>query len=87
MKRNKNLKELNFLRKKIDETKHLEESNIDKYLKILKEENKKIKTYSKLISLNEVKDWYKNKNGNIYHKSKQFFLLRSKNKISNESGS
>ena len=30
MKRNKNLKELNFLRKKIDETKHLEESNIDK---------------------------------------------------------
>ena len=75
MKRNKNLKKLNFLRKKIDETKHLEESNIDKYLKILKEENKKIKTYSKLISLNEVKDWYKNKNGNIYHKSKQFFSI------------
>ena len=46
MKRNKNLKELNFLRKKINETKHLEERDIDKCLKILKEENKKIKTYS-----------------------------------------
>ena len=85
MKRNKNLK-VKFLRKKIDETKHLEESNIDKYLKILKEENKKIKTYSKLISLNEVKDWYKNKNGNIYHKSKQFSIeeVRTKSAMNRE---
>ena len=68
--------ELNFLRKKIKETEHLEDQNIDKFIKILKTENKKIKTSSKLINLNDVKDWFKDKKGNIYHKSKQFFSIQ-----------
>lgn len=71
----KNYKSLNYLRKKIFETRHFENKDISKYLKILKHENKKIKTSSKLIKLNQVKDWHKDKNGNFYHKSKQFFSI------------
>ncbi len=72
---NKKLENLNLFKKMIKDNEHFEDKNVDKLLKILSNENKKIKTSSKLISLNQVRDWKKDRKGNIYHKSKQFFSI------------
>ena len=87
MKLEKNIKNLIKLRKIIFSTKHLENSNISHLIKLLKEENKKIKTVSKLIPLKQVRGWKEDKNGNIFHKSRQFFSIegvRTKNASSRE---
>lgn len=60
----------------IELTKEREPSDINKYLKILKKRNLNLKSKSKLINLNEVKNWKKDKNGNIFHASRQFFSIQ-----------
>lgn len=75
MMNNKKYKNLNLFRKMIKDNEHFEDQKVNKLLKILSSENKKIKTSSKLISLDQVRDWKKDRNGNIYHKSKQFFSI------------
>ena len=87
MKSEKNIKKLEEFRNIIESTKHLESTNVDKFVKLLSIENKKNKTSSILIPLNKVKDWNKDKNGNIFHKSRQFFSIegvRTKNASNRE---
>ena len=55
---------------------HLEETDISSILKWVKLRQKKVKTVSKLINLNQCKDWFLDKNNNLYHKSTQFFKVK-----------
>ena len=70
-----NLQKLEKFRENLIRLKHKEDTNV-KYLLNWRIKIKKNKFSSKLIKLKDVKGWYKNNNGNIYHKSNQFFLLR-----------
>ena len=62
---NKKFENLNLFKKMVKDNEHFEDKNVDKLLKILSNENKKIKTSSKLISLNQVRDWKKDRKGNF----------------------
>ena len=68
---------LNQLRKKINYSKNLENKNISKILLWLKKRKKIDKTIVKKIPLKNLKDWFIEKNGNVFHKSKQFFSIQS----------
>lgn len=68
--------ELNKLSKLIALTKEKEPSDIKKYLRILKMKSINLKLKSKLINLNEVKNWKVDKKGNIFHDSGQFFSIQ-----------
>jgi oxidase EvaA len=72
----KKISELKKLSKFIALTKKKEPSDIKKYLRILKARNINLKLKSKLINLNQVKNWKKDKNGNIFHESGQFFSIQ-----------
>mgnify|MGYP000927447025 CR=1 FL=1 len=67
---------LNQLRKKIISNKNLEKKNISTVLLWLKKRQNLDKTKVKVIPLKSLKDWKIKKNGNIYHKSKQFFSIQ-----------
>ena len=67
---------LNQLRKKINYSKNLENKNISKILLWLKKRKKIDKTIVKKIPLKNLKDWFIEKNGNVFHKSKQFFSIQ-----------
>ena len=67
---------LNQLRKKINYSKNLENKNISKILLWLKKRKKIDKTIVKKIPLKNLKDWFSEKNGNVFHKSKQFFSIQ-----------
>ena len=67
---------LNQLRKKIISSKKNENHDIKKVLIWLKKRVKADKTKVKKIAINDLKDWNVHSNGNIFHKSKQFFSLQ-----------
>tara|TARA_B100000161_G_C33532613_1_gene406837 strand:- start:314 stop:1021 length:708 start_codon:yes stop_codon:yes gene_type:complete len=72
----RNLKKLNSFKKEMKKYEHLEETDISSILKWVKVRQKKVKTVSKLINLNQCKDWFLDKNNNLYHKSTQFFKVK-----------
>jgi len=76
MKFEKNIEKLEEFRLKIEKLKSKENTEIENLLKWRENLIKKIKISSKLINFNEVKDWHSDSNGNIHHKSGQFFLLQ-----------
>ena len=73
MKFEKNIEKLEAFRLKIEKLKNKENTEIKNLLKWRENLIKKLKISSKLINFNEVKDWYSDPNGNIHHKSGQFF--------------
>ena len=72
----RNLKKLNSFKKEMKKYEHLEETDISSILKWVKARQKKVKTVSKLINLNQCKDWFLDKNNNLFHKSQQFFKVK-----------
>ena len=75
MKFEKNIKKLETFRLKVDNLKSKEDTKIENLLKWRENLIKKSKVSSKLINFNEVKGWHSDSNGNIHHKSGQFFSL------------
>lgn len=63
------------LRKKILISQKTENKNISSVLKWLKKRNKVNKMKAIKTSVNELKDWHFKKNGNLIHKSGQFFSV------------
>ena len=64
---------LKKLRDKIKISSEIEVQEISYVLKWLKLRNLKNKMKVKKININQVRDWSHDKNGNLFHKSKQFF--------------
>lgn len=62
-------------RKKIEFSKKIENKDISNILKWLNEKNKKNKMSVKKTNIKNLKDWFVKKNGNIFHKSSQFFSI------------
>ena len=81
MKLKKNINNLKKFREIIESTKHLEKINISNLIELLKKRNKSLKTKSKLIPLSKVKGWRSDNNGNIFHRSRQFFSIEGVRKI------
>ena len=67
---------LKILRKKIQSSSKIEVQEIDYVLKWLKRKNLKSKMKVKKVNVVELKDWYNDGKGNLFHKSKQFFEIR-----------
>jgi len=87
MKFDKNLKNLEEFRIKIEKGRSKEEKEINELLKWRENLLKKASVSSKLINFNEVKDWSRDDKGNVHHKSGQFFTLqgvRTKGAINRE---
>ena len=61
----RSLKKLNLFKKEMRKYEHLEDTEISSILKWVKERQKKVKTISKLINLNQCSDWYLDKNNNL----------------------
>ena len=76
MKFKRNLKKLNSFKKEMKKFEHLEDTDISSILRWVKARQKKVKTVSKLINLNQCKDWFLDKNNNLFHKSQQFFKVK-----------
>lgn len=72
----RSLNKLNSFKEEMKKYEHLEDTEISSILKWVKERQKKVKTVSKLINLNQCSDWYLDKNNNLYHKSQQFFKVK-----------
>lgn len=70
---NKYYKNLEKLRNKILISSKIESKKINHILKWLKSRNLQSKMKVKKINIKDLKDWHMDKNGNLYHKSKQFF--------------
>lgn len=68
-------KKLNILRKKIEISKVIESKDIKNILSWYKSRTILDKTIVKRVPISSLKDWTILKNGNIVHKSKQFFSL------------
>ena len=66
---------LSELRIEILRSQKIENKNISSILKWLKVRNKVNKMKVSKTSVNELKDWYFKKNGNLIHKSGQFFSV------------
>ena len=66
---------LNKFREKIKFSSLIEDQKISKTLKWLKEKNLKNKMKVQKIAISNLKDWFIKKNGNIFHKSSQFFTV------------
>ena len=67
--------ELNILRKKIDISKAIECTDIKNVLNWYKSRINLDKTIVKKVPISRLKDWSILKNGNIVHKSNQFFSI------------
>ena len=67
------------LRYEILKSQKIENDNIQSVLKWLKKRNKVNKMKVSKISVNKLKDWYQKKNGNLFHKSGQFFSVEGVN--------
>ena len=63
------------LRKKVLLSQNKENNNIDNILKWLRKRNKINKMRVRKIPVNQLKDWHIKKNGNLFHKSGQFFSV------------
>lgn len=72
----RNTKKLENFRKEMLKYSHLEDSNVTQILKWVKERQKKIKTISKIINLDQCSGWHFDKNKNLYHESNQFFKVK-----------
>ena len=72
----RNTKRFMAFKKEMEKYSHLEQSDIGPILNWVKDRQKKIKTTSKIINLSKCKDWYFDKNYNLYHKSQQFFKIK-----------
>tara|TARA_B100001027_G_scaffold74184_1_gene50669 strand:+ start:3509 stop:4216 length:708 start_codon:yes stop_codon:yes gene_type:complete len=72
----RSLNKLNSFKKEMKKYEHLEDTEILSILKWVKERQKRVKTVSKLINLNQCSDWHLDKNNNLYHKSQQFFKVK-----------
>ena len=72
----RNLKKLNSFKKEMKKYEHLEDTDVSSILKWVKARQKKVKTVSKLINLDQCKDWFLDKNNNLFHKSQQFFKVK-----------
>ena len=72
----RNLKKLSSFKKEMKKFEHLEQTDIKPILEWVKERQKKVKTVSKIINLNQCSDWFFDKNNNLYHKSHQFFKVK-----------
>ena len=62
-------------RRKIELSKNIENKDILKVVTWLKKRNKKSRMKAQKININNLKDWFVHKNGNISHKSSQFFSI------------
>ena len=67
------------LRKEIFRSQKIENKNISSILNWLKKRNKANKMKVSKTSVNRLKDWYLKKNGNLFHKSGQFFSVEGVN--------
>ena len=65
-----------LLRKKVRESEKIENKDIKKILSWFKKKVKEDKSQVKKVSINYLKDWKVYPNGNIFHKSKQFFSIQ-----------
>ena len=72
----RSLKRLNSFKNEMKKYEYLEETDISTILKWVKDRQKKFKTVSKLINLNQCSDWYFDRNNNLFHKSRQFFRVK-----------
>lgn len=72
----RNIKNLIKFRNELSLSKLKEKKEIESILKWRKKLQKDIKVVSKLINLNDCKDWFLDKKDNLYHKSGQFFKVR-----------
>ena len=63
------------LRKKISLSQNKENKNINNVLKWLRKRNKINKMRVSKIPVNVLKDWHTKENGNLFHKSGQFFSV------------
>lgn len=77
MKFKKNIKELIKFRYLVLKNQHKEKKSITSILSWRRKLLKKIKIKTKLININECKDWKVDKNKNIFHKSGQFFKVQA----------
>ena len=66
---------LKKFRQKIKISSSIEDQDISKTLKWLKKKNLENKMKVKKIPINQLKDWSTKNNGNIFHKSSQFFSI------------
>lgn len=66
---------IHILRKKVIYSQKIENQKIDYVLKWLRERNKVNKMKVKKVPIKELKDWSYKKNGNLFHKSGQFFSV------------
>tara|TARA_B100000780_G_C21097261_1_gene442601 strand:- start:878 stop:1579 length:702 start_codon:yes stop_codon:yes gene_type:complete len=66
---------LKKFRQKIKISSSIEDQDISKTLKWLKKKNLENKMKVKRIPINQLKDWSTKNNGNIFHKSSQFFSI------------
>ena len=73
---------IEILRKLISKSQKLENQETDYILKWLKRRNHVNKMKVKKVPVNQLNNWSNNKNGNIFHKSGQFFSVEGV-KISN----
>ena len=81
---------LSELRKEILRSQKIENKNIKSILKWLKKRDKVNNMKVSKTSVNELKDWYFKKNGNLFHKSGQFFSVEGvkvKNAVERETSS
>ncbi len=69
------MNKLDNFRRKIEISSKIENKDISQVLKWLKYRNTKNKMKVKKVSINSLNDWKAKKNGNIFHKSSQFFSL------------
>ena len=72
----RNIKKLIKFREEMKKYEHLEKKNIKEIVNWKNKLQKKVRTRSKIINLNECKSWYFDKNSNLNHVSGQFFKVK-----------
>jgi oxidase EvaA len=77
MKFKRNIKYLNKIRRDINSFKHKENKDIKPIIKWVKSLQRKIKTSSQIINIDECENWFFDKRKNLYHKSGQFFKIKA----------
>ena len=73
----KNIKKLIQFKKEMLKYSHIEKTSIKPIVNWKNKLQKKVKTTSKIINLNECKSWYFDKNMNLNHQSGQFFKIKA----------
>ena len=72
----RNLKNLIQFKNEMESIKNFENTDIKPILKWINERQKKVKSSSKLINLNNCDGWSFDKNSNLHHRSGQFFKVK-----------